>query len=198
MEAPALRVVLYSRVSTGKQTTDNQTIELRQVCSRNNWNIIREITDNGISGSKGRKDRPGFDELHKIVSRKDADMIVVWSLDRLGRSTVDLANFMGELETKNVSFYSHTQSIDSRTPSGKMSFAIFAAIAEFERNMIRERVCAGLARVKAEGKKLGRPSRVNENTIIAVRLMREKGMAKNKIAKELGIGCGTVQQMLAA
>ena len=198
MEAPALRVVLYSRVSTAKQTTANQTIELRQVCSRNNWNIIREITDNGISGAKGRSERPGFDELHKIVSRKDADMIVVWSLDRLGRSTVDLANFMGELETKNVSFYSHTQSIDSRTPSGKMSFAIFAAIAEFERNMIRERVCAGLARVKAEGKKLGRPSRVNENTIIAVRLMREKGMAKHKIAKELGIGCGTVQQMLAA
>lgn len=198
MSASSMRVVIYSRVSTSKQTTDNQVLELKEVCRRNNWNIIREITDNGISGAKGRFQRPGFDELHKIISRKEVDMVVVWSLDRLGRSTVDLANFMGELEAKQVSFYSHQQSIDSRTPSGKMSFAIFAAIAEFERNIIRERVMAGLARAKAEGKKLGRPSSITESTKVAVRLMREKGMAKQRIAKELGIGCGSVQKLLAA
>ena len=198
MNAPYLRVVIYSRVSTSRQTTDNQVLELKEVCRRNNWTIVRQINDSGISGAKGRSDRPGFDELHKMVSRKEADMVVVWSLDRLGRSTVDLANFMGELEAKHVSFYSHTQSIDSRTPAGKMSFAIFSAIAEFERNIIRERVMAGLARAKAEGKKLGRPSNISENTKVAVRLMREKGMAKHRIARELGIGCGSVQKMLAA
>ena len=193
-----MRAVIYSRVSTSTQTTDNQVLELREVCKRNGWNIVREITDNGISGAKGRKDRPGFDELHHIVARREADMIVVWSIDRLGRSIADLVNFMAELEAKNIAFYSQQQAIDSRTPAGKMSFAIFSAVAEFERNIIRERVMAGLARVKAQGKKLGRPSNVNENTKIAVKLLREKGTSIGNIAKQLKIGVSTTQRLLIA
>lgn len=198
MESQPMRVVLYSRVSTNKQTTDNQTLELRDVCRRNNWRVIREITDNGISGAKGRNERPGFDELHRIVSRKEADMIVVWSIDRLGRSITDLVNFMSELEAKNIAFYSHQQAIDSRTPAGRLSFAIFGAIAEFERTIIKERVCAGLTRAKAEGKKLGRPSNVNANTAVAVKLLREKGHAIGAIAKQLHIGVGTTMKLLEA
>lgn len=198
MESQPMRAVLYSRVSTNKQTTDNQTLELRDVCRRNNWRVIREITDNGISGAKGRNERPGFDELHRIVSRKEADMIVVWSIDRLGRSITDLVNFMSELEAKNIAFYSHQQAIDSRTPAGRLSFAIFGAIAEFERTIIKERVCAGLTRAKAEGKKLGRPSNVNANTAVAVKLLREKGHAIGAIAKQLHIGVGTTMKLLEA
>ena len=193
-----MRAVIYGRVSTQKQTTDNQVLELREVCKRNGWTIVKEITDNGISGSKGRSDRAGFDELHKMISRKEADIVVVWSIDRLGRSLSDLVAFMGELETKAINFYSHQQAIDSRTPAGKMSFAIFSAVAEFERNIIRDRVMAGLARAKSEGKKLGRPTNVNVNTGVAVKLLREKGASIHSIAKQLKIGVSTTTRLLAA
>ena len=193
-----MRAVIYSRVSTIKQSTENQTMELREVCTRNNWSVVREISDNGISGSKGRSDRAGFDELHKMISRKEADIVVVWSIDRLGRSITDLGAFMAELEAKKMDFYSHIQAIDSRTAAGRLSFAIFGAIAEFERCIIRERVMAGLARAKAEGKKLGRPTNVNVNTGVAVKLLREKGASIHSIAKQLRIGVSTTTRLLAA
>ena len=133
-----------------------------------------------------------------MISRKEADIVVVWSIDRLGRSLSDLVAFIGELETKAINFYSHQQAIDSRTPAGKMSFAIFSAVAEFERNIIRERVMAGLARAKSEGKKLGRPTNVNVNTGVAVKLLREKGASIHSIAKQLRIGVSTTTRLLAA
>lgn len=191
-----MRVVIYSRVSTNKQTTENQRLELREVAKRNNWTIVEELNDDGISGSKGRKDRPAFDRLHTMVARKEVDLVMAWSIDRLGRSITDLVALMGELEAKGVDFYSHLQAIDSRTPSGRLSFAIFSAIAEFERSIIRERINAGLSRAKANGKRLGRPTNVNANTKIAVRLMREKGAPIHRIAKELKIGVGTTQKLL--
>ena len=193
-----MRAVIYSRVSTLKQSTENQTLELREVCKRNNWSVVREISDNGISGSKGRSDRAGFDELHKMISRREADIVVVWSIDRLGRSLSDLVAFMAELEAKKMDFYSHIQAIDTRTAAGRLSFAIFGAIAEFERCIIRERVMAGLARAKAEGKKLGRPTNVNVNTGVAVKLLREKGASIHSIAKQLRIGVSTTTRLLAA
>ncbi len=196
MTPTPLRAVIYSRVSTAKQTTENQVLELREVCKRNNWTIVAELTDDGISGSKGKADRPGFAMLHKMVARKQADIVVVWSIDRLGRSLKDLVSFMGELEAKNIEFYSHIQAIDSRTPAGRLSFAIFSAIAEFERCIIRERVIAGLARASANGRKLGRPTNVNSNTKVAVSLLREKGHSIHNIAKQLKIGVGTTQRLL--
>jgi len=192
-----MKAVIYTRVSTSRQTTENQTRELREVCARNKWSIVAELSDSGISGSKGRNERPAFDQLHKMIARKEADIIVCWSIDRLGRSITDLVNLMSEIETKGINFYSHLQAIDSRTPAGKLSFAIFSAIAEFERNIIRERVLSGLERVKAEGKKLGRPTKVNDNTAVAVKLMREKGTSIPNISKQLGIGVGTTYKLLA-
>jgi DNA invertase Pin-like site-specific DNA recombinase len=196
MTQTPLRAVIYSRVSTAKQTTENQVLELREVCKRNNWAIVSELTDEGISGAKGKCDRPGFTLLHHVVARKQADIIVVWSIDRLGRSLKDLVSFMAELEAKNIDFYSHVQAIDSRTPAGRLSFAIFSAIAEFEREIIRSRVIAGLERAKANGKRLGRPTNVNSNTKIAVSLLREKGHSIHNIAKQLKIGVGTTQRIL--
>jgi DNA invertase Pin-like site-specific DNA recombinase len=191
-----MRVAIYSRVSTSKQTVENQLRELREVAQRNGWQIVRELSDEGVSGSKGRKDRPAFDTLHKMIARREIDLVMCWSIDRLGRSITDLVTLMAELEVKGVDFYSHMQAIDSRTPSGRLSFAIFSAIAEFEKSIIRERVIAGLERAKAEGKRLGRPSNVNENTKVAVRLMREKGAPIHRIARELKIGVGTTQKIL--
>ncbi len=194
--SPLLRAVIYSRVSTTRQTTDNQLLELREVCHRNNWSIVAELTDNGISGSKGKADRPAFATLHQMVTRRQIDIVVVFSIDRLGRSLTDLVSFMSELEAKRVDFYSHLQAIDSRTPAGRLSFAIFSAIAEFEKTLIRERVMAGLARAKAQGKRLGRPTNVNGNTKVAVTLLREKGHSIHTIAKQLKIGVGTTQRIL--
>jgi DNA invertase Pin-like site-specific DNA recombinase len=105
---------------------------------------------------------------------------------------------MGELEAKRVDFYSHLQAIDSRTAAGKLSFAIFSAISEFERTLIRERVMAGLARAKAQGKKLGRPSNANPSAITSVKMLRANGHTIHKIAKQLHIGVGTTQKILAA
>ena len=191
-----MRVAIYSRVSTSKQTVENQLRDLREVARRHGWTIVRELSDEGVSGAKGRKDRPAFDTLHKMVARREIDLVMCWSIDRLGRSITDLVALMAELEAKGVDFYSHVQAIDSRTPAGRLSFAIFSAIAEFKKSIIRERVVAGLQRAKAEGKRLGRPTNVNENTKVAVRLMREKGAPIHRIARELKIGVGTTQKIL--
>jgi DNA invertase Pin-like site-specific DNA recombinase len=191
-----MRVAIYSRVSTSKQTVENQLRELREVAKRNGWTVAHELSDEGISGAKGRKERPAFDALHKMIARREIDLVMCWSIDRLGRSITDLVSLMAELEVKGVDFYSHIQAIDSRTPAGRLSFAIFSAIAEFEKSIIRERVVAGLERAKAEGKRLGRPTNVNENTKVAVRLMREKGAPIHRIARELKIGFGTTQKIL--
>lgn len=192
-----LRAVIYTRVSTARQTTENQGMELREICQRNGWHIVEEITDEAISGSKGKGERPGFAKLHEMAIQKRYDVVVVWSIDRLGRSLSDLVSFMNLLGSKQIDFYSHQQAIDTRTPGGRLSYAIFSAIAEFEREIIRERVSAGLARVKAQGKKLGRPTNVNANTRVAVALLREKGHSIHTIAKQLRIGVGTTQKLLA-
>lgn len=192
------KVAIYCRVSTNAQTVENQLMELRQVAARHDWSVTLELCDEGISGAKGKGDRPAFAQLHRMITRKEIDAVVVWSIDRLGRSIQDLVELMGLMEAKGVHLYSHQQSIDTSTIAGRLTFTIFASIAQFEREMIRERINAGLARAKAQGKKFGRPSNVNDNTRVAVKLLREKGKSINSIAKELRIGVGTTRNILAA
>jgi DNA invertase Pin-like site-specific DNA recombinase len=193
-----LKAVIYARVSTSSQTVDNQLLELREAARRNGWLIVAELTDNGISGAKGRLQRPAFDSLLKKIARREIDLVMTWSIDRLGRSIQDLVALMAELEAKKIDLYSHQQAIDTRTPAGRMTFSVFAAIAQFEREIIRERINAGLARARSEGKKLGRPSNVNDSTKTAVKLLREKGASIHRIAKELRIGVGTTSRILKA
>lgn len=192
-----MKVALYARVSTSNQNTNNQLLEVREAIRRNGWTATHELIDHGISGSKGRNDRPAFAQLHNLVARREIDIVAVWSIDRLGRSIADLVQLMGELEAKRIHLYSHKQAIDTSTPAGRMTFAIFASIAEFEREMIKERINAGLSRARLEGKKLGRPSNVNDNTRIAVKLLREKGSSIHSIAKKLSIGVGTTRKILS-
>jgi DNA invertase Pin-like site-specific DNA recombinase len=115
--------------------------------------------DAGISGGKGRENRPGFDALIMAVARREIDMVAAWSVDRLGRSLMDLLAFLRELHAKKVDLFLHQQGLDTSTPSGKAMFQMLGVFAEFERAMIRERVMAGLARARADGKQLGRPRR---------------------------------------
>jgi DNA invertase Pin-like site-specific DNA recombinase len=190
------KVALYSRVSTDSQTTENQLLELREVAARNGWVVVQEYTDQGISGAKGRDQRPAFDALIKAAMRKEFDLIASWSVDRLGRSLQDLVAFLSDIHAKQVDLYLHQQGMDTSTPSGKALFQMMGVFAEFERAMIQERVKAGLQRAKAQGKRLGRPTMTPdiEGRILA---LREQGMGKVKIAKTLGVGVSVVQRLTA-
>lgn len=186
------RIAIYARVSTDKQTVDNQLLELRSLCERLGYSIVQEYTDNGISGAKSRNDRPALDALLKDATRRRFDMVMCWSIDRLGRSLQHLVEILNELQALKIDLFFQQQGMDTSTPSGRMIFSVFGAIGEFERNLIRERVIAGQQRAKAQGKKLGRPSKMNDGMRTAVTLLREKGVGIKAIAKQLQIGVGTV------
>ncbi len=190
------RIALYARVSTDKQTAENQLIELRSLCERLGYSIVQEYTDNGISGAKGRNDRPALDAMLKAATQRKFDMVMCWSIDRLGRSLQNLVEILNELQALGIDLYFQQQGMDTSTPSGRMIFSVFGAIGEFERNLIRERVLAGQQRAKANGVKLGRPSKMNDGMKAAVKLLREKGMGIKQIARELQIGVGTVYSVM--
>jgi DNA invertase Pin-like site-specific DNA recombinase len=190
------RVALYARVSTDGQTTENQRRELRVAVERNGWTIAVEYIDHGISGAKGRKDRPQFDALLRAVARKEFDVVAAWSVDRLGRSLQDLVGFLSDLQSKKIDLYLHQQALDTSTPSGKAMFGMLGVFAEFERSIIQERVKSGLARARAKGRTLGRPK---AGAVIEERIreLAARGMGKVKIAKTLGVGVSLTQRVLA-
>ena len=177
------RIAIYARVSTDKQSTENQLIELRSLCDKLGYTIVQEYTDNGISGAKSRDERPALDALLKDATRRKFDMVVCWSIDRLGRSLQHLVEILNELQALKVDLFFLQNGMDTSTPSGRMIFSVFGAIGEFEKNIIKERVVAGQQRAKANGVKLGRPSKMNDGMKSAVRLLREKGMGIKQIAK---------------
>src|SRR6266567_825696 len=151
------RAAVYLRVSTLDQTTANQERELREVASRMHCKVLKVYKDHGISGAKGRDKRPAFDALCRDATQRGFDLVMAWSVDRLGRSLQDLIGFLSELHSLGTDLFLHQQGLDTRTPSGKAMFQMLGVFAEFERAMIRERVRAGLARARGEGKHLGRP-----------------------------------------
>jgi DNA invertase Pin-like site-specific DNA recombinase len=190
-------VALYARVSTDGQSTENQLRELRAAIARHGWTIVAEYVDRGVSGAKGRKERPRFDALLHAVTRKEFDMVAAWSVDRLGRSLQDLVGFLADLQSKKVDLYLHQQALDTSTPSGKAMFGMLGVFAEFERTIIQERVKAGLARARAKGTKLGRP-RTDARVEQKIRNLAAKGVGKVKIARTLGIGVSVTQRVLLA
>ncbi len=207
MPTKAKRAALYLRVSTDGQTTDNQRRVLEEVAVRRGWSITATYADAGISGTKGRDKRPGFDAMLKDASRRRFDVLMFWSIDRLGRSTAAVASALAELDAAGVAIYADKEAVDATTPHGKAMLQMAAVFAELERAMIRERVIAGLARVKAEiaalppgaarpnGKKaIGRP-KVTAKVEEAISERLAAGMGIMKIAKTLGVGVGTVQRV---
>jgi len=189
------RAAIYLQVSTTGQTVENQRRELEQVAERRGWTVTAIYEDAGISGAKGRDKRTGFDRMLNDASRRKFDVVMAWAIDRLGRSLIDLLATIQHLEATSVDLYLDQQHVDTTTPAGKLLFQITGAFAEFERSMIRQRVNAGLARAKAEGKRLGRPA-IDPKTEQAIRealAAGDKGMLK--IAAALGVGSGTVQRI---
>ena len=190
------RAAIYVRVSTDGQTVDNQRLEREQAAERAGWKIVGIYDDNGVSGAKAREYRVAFDRLCKDATRRKFDVVMAWSVDRLGRSLQDLVGFLSELHAVGVDLYLHQQGIDTTTPAGKMMFQMMGVFAEFERSMIQARVKAGLARARAQGKTLGRP-KVTEQVERAVLAARADGTGKRKIARQLGIGVSTVTRIIA-
>src|SRR6476659_627837 len=190
----AKRVGLYVRVSTSEQTTHNQIRDLRAVAKRHGWEIVKIFEDAGISGAKGREQRPGLDAMMKAVNAKEFDMVASWSVDRLGRSLTDLLSILQGLHEKGVGLFLHQQGLDTSTTAGKAMFQMVGVFAEFERGIIRERVNAGLARARVNGVKLGR-RRVKPSVEAQIVALRDKGYGILKIGKKLGIGTSVVQRV---
>ena len=169
------------------------------MAKRHDWQVVEVYRDKGISGAKGRDQRPGLDKLLAAVARKEVDMVAAWSVDRLGRSLTDLLGVLQELHAKDVDLYLHQQGLDTSTPSGRAMFQMLGVFAEFERSMIRERVMAGLARAKAGGTRLGRPATVADDAgkVQTIRAARSAGKSLRTIAQEHGIGHTTVARICA-
>ena len=207
----AKRAALYLRVSTDEQTTENQRQALAAGCEQRGWQIVEVYEDAGISGAKGRDNRPGFDCMLKDATRRRFDVVLAWSVDRLGRSLLDLISGLQELHAVKVDLILHQQAIDTTTPAGKALFQMLGVFSEFERSMIQARVNAGMARAKAEQeagierrdaqgrllKVIGRP-RTSDAIEQQIRDELASGKGILKVAGIVGVGSGTVQRIKRA
>src|SRR5215470_14478768 len=186
-----MRAALYARVSTHVgQNPAMQIAELREFCTRRGWEITGEYVDVGVSGAKER--RPQLDKLIVDCRKRGVDAVVVYRYDRFARSLRQLVNALCEFEALGIQFVSLHEGVDTSTPNGRLVFGIFASIAEFERELIRDRVRSGLAAAKAKGKRLGRPATVLDRPKIA--LLREQGHSWRRISREVGVGLGTLHR----
>jgi DNA invertase Pin-like site-specific DNA recombinase len=168
------------------------------VAERNGWQIVQEYVDYGISGAKGREQRPAFDALWKGATRRQFDVVMVWAVDRLGRSLSHLVNFLSELHAKKVDLFIYQQGIDTTTPAGKALFGIMGVFAEFERSMIQGRVKAGIKRARAKGQRWGRKTveETDPHTCTRMLELRQQGLGMGAIGKTVGLSSRTVWRFL--
>jgi DNA invertase Pin-like site-specific DNA recombinase len=185
-----MRAAIYARVSTLEQHVENQLQELHTYVERRGWTVT-EFIDRGVSGAKDR--RPALDEMLKLAKRRKFDVLVCWRLDRLGRNLRHLILLLDELQALGIAFVSLAEGIDATTQAGRLQLHVLGAIAEFERARIQERVVAGLARDKAQGRKLGRPERHIDSECLAT----VRGLPVREAARRLGIPRTTLQRALA-
>ena len=193
-----MRAAIYCRVSTDKQTTENQNRELNRVAKKMGWKISAVYSD-VISGATDN--RPELNDLMLSVTRNEVDVVMAWSVDRLGRSVQHLAGLLSDLHSKGVNLYLHQQGLDTTTPSGKAMFQMMGVFAEFEREMLRERINAGLSRAKEQGTKTGRPIGrpvIPPMKIRKVKELREQGITYKKIALATGVSERKCYEIIAS
>jgi DNA invertase Pin-like site-specific DNA recombinase len=192
---PFGRVAIYARVSTlNGQDPALQTRELHEYAERRGWTIVREYVDRGVSGSKDS--RPAFNQMLADVHQRKCDVVLVWKLDRLGRSLRHLVNTLAELEARGVAFVSLQDNLDLSTPTGRLMFNVIGAMAEFERSLIQERVRAGIRNARAKGKRIGRPRVAADGA--EVMALRKAGKSWSKVCLETGLSKGTAQRACGA
>ena len=182
---------IYARVSTDRQKVDMQLHELRQFAARSGWNIYKEYIDQNYSG--GNTKRPAFTAMMDAARKRKFDLLLVWKLDRLSRSLKDLIITLDDLGACGIDFVSYDNNLDTSTPTGKLVFQIVGAVAEFEKDIIRERVVAGLAAARSKGKRLGRPP-ISKYVYDRAAEMRAEGLSYRSIGKALGIDEGTIRK----
>ena len=181
-----MRAAIYARVSTNNgQDPTMQTRELREYCERRGLEIAGEYVDAGVSGAK--EHRPQLDALLVVCRKRRVDAVVVYRYDRFARSLRQLVNALEEFRSLGIEFISLHEGVDTTTPNGRLVFGIFASIAEFERELIRDRVKSGIAAAKAKGKKLGRPRVSVDAARIAA--LRDSGASWSTITRQLGSEC---------
>lgn len=190
-----MKAAIYARVSTtAGQNPEMQLAEVRAYCERRGWTVAGEYVDVGISGSKDR--RPELDRMLTACRRREVDAVVVYRYDRFARSLRQLVNALCEFDSLGIQFVSLHENVDTSTPGGRLVFGIFASIAEFERELIRERVRSGIAAARARGRTLGRPRVVVDSHRIAA--LRKSGQSWRQIGRALGIGAATARERAAA
>ncbi len=186
------RVALYARVSTTDQSTDSQLLDLRRYVSERGWNIFKEYVDEGISGTKDS--RPALNQLMNDAKKRRFDVVLVWRFDRFARSTKHLILALEEFKNLGIDFVSYQENIDTSSPLGSAIFTIISAVAQLERDIIAERVKAGLRRAKENGRKLGRPrAEVSKGEIYR---LHSHGLSLRQIATQLNISKSTVARYL--
>ena len=192
------RVCLYARVSKTSQSVERQISELEIVAARNGWEIVDRYIDHGISGATGRDQRHELDHMMKDSTKRKFDVVMVWSIDRLGRSLQNLIEILNDLNSKNIDLYMDQQSIDSTTPTGKLMFSLIGAFAEFEKSTIRDRVISGLANARKKGRIGGRPTNLTDEIQAKILEMKSAGASIRKIKEECSVGTATIYKVLRA
>lgn len=188
-----MRATLYTRVSTktGAQNPDTQLRELREYCQRRGWEIAGEYVDMGMCGAK--EQGPELERLLAECRKRQVDAVVVYRYERFARSLRQLANALEEFRALGIEFVSLHEGVDTSTPNGRLVFGIFASIAEFERELIRERVRSGLAAARARGRRIGRPRKSVD--VEKIKRLRASGASWRAIAARLGVSVGTAHNM---
>jgi len=187
-----MRIAIYARVSTKDQSCELQIRDLRAYCAARGFNLVREYVDVGQSGAKDS--RPELNKLMDDARKRQFDAVVCWRFDRFARSTKHLLSALEEFRSLGIQFISYQENVDTSTPLGQALFTIVSAVAQLERDLIRERVTAGIRNAQANGKKLGRPkSGVDRDRILD---LKTQGLSLRQIAAKLGVGYGTVRERL--
>lgn len=189
-----MNTYIYARVSTDRQSHDSQLHELRDYCTRRAWPIAREFVD---TASGAKFSRSGLDELMALVRKGRVDAVVCYKLDRLGRSLAHLAQIIAELTAHRVALVVPSQGIDTSTanPAAMLQLNVLMAVAQFEREVIRERVNAGLAAARAKGKQLGAPKRIHKLLPQAIQLVRD-GSGTSAVSRALGVSVGSAWKLV--
>ncbi len=189
-----MRIGIYARVSTKDQSCELQVRDLRAYCAARGFDLTREYVDVGQSGAKDS--RPELNKLMDDARKRQFDAIVVWRFDRFARSTKHLLSALEEFRSLGIQFISYQENIDTSSALGQALFTIVSAVAQLERDLIRERVSAGIRNARANGKKLGRPMRTVDHERILE--LKAQGLSLREIADKLGVGYGTVRERLRA
>jgi DNA invertase Pin-like site-specific DNA recombinase len=187
-----MRTAIYARVSTKDQSCELQLRDLRTYCAARGFQDVREYVDEGQSGAKDS--RPELNKLMDDARKRQFDLIVVWRFDRFARSTKHLLLALEEFRSPGIQFISYQENIDTSSPLGQALFTIVSAVAQLERDLIRERVSAGIRNARENGKRLGRPKSTVDRA--AILKFKAEGHSLRQIAEKLGVGYGTVRERL--